>query len=85
LAKKVGRLKKAKKCCKHCQDYKFCKDRGRCCEYCDFYINAHCTYTPKKKGAAYSTLTGVETKFELANYRGDDYGIDDYSEYEDVE
>jgi len=71
------KAKKAVKCCRRCQDYKYCDDRGKCCEYCNYYVNAKCFHGLKK------IVIGSEAKFELADYRGDDYGIDDYQAYEE--
>jgi len=66
-------------CCVHCQDYKFCNDRGACCEYCDFLVKGKCTYRRNKE-----VLTADKEKIEIGDYRGDDYGIDDYEEYEEM-
>ena len=66
------------KCCVHCPDFEYCKDRGGCCDYCDFFLNGKCTYG-KKRG-----IPSVNQEIELPDYRGDDYGIDDYEAYEPV-
>jgi hypothetical protein len=66
------------KCCSHCPDYEYCDDRGLCCDYCDFYLNGACTHG-KKKG-----IPSLDEQVELPDYRGDDYGIDDYEAYEPV-
>jgi hypothetical protein len=66
------------KCCQHCPDFEYCQEKGECCDYCDFYLNGKCTYG-KKKG-----LPSVNQEIELPDYRGDDYGIDDYEAYEPV-
>jgi hypothetical protein len=66
------------KCCKHCPDYEKCDDRGFCCDYCDFFLNSKCTFG-KKKG-----IPSLDNQIELPDYRGDDYGIDDYEAYEPV-
>ena len=67
------------KCCAHCQDYEFCKDRKACCEYCDFFIKGACNYGRKKQ-----LSSADKEKIEIGDYRGDDYGIDDYEAYEDL-
>ncbi|MFH1056133.1 MAG: hypothetical protein V1744_08580 [Candidatus Altiarchaeota archaeon] len=66
------------KCCQHCPDFEYCEDKGICCDYCDFYLNGKCTYG-KKKG-----IPSTNQQVELPDYRGDDYGIDDYEAYEPV-
>jgi hypothetical protein len=66
------------KCCHYCQDYKYCKDRKSCCEYCDFLVNNKCIHG--KKGKIVVGIAGG--KIQLDDYRGDAYGIDDYSAYE---
>jgi|WetSurMetagenome_2_1015567.scaffolds.fasta_scaffold370693_2 hypothetical protein len=82
--KAVKPLKKPKpgakgiKCCVHCPDFERCDEKGVCCDYCDFYLNARCTFG-KKKG-----IPSVDQEVELPDYRGDDYGIDDYEAYEPV-
>jgi len=68
--------KKAAKCCKHCQDYVKCDKRGVCCPYCDFYLRRACIYGRK------NVNNSIDPNFEITNYRGDDYGIDDYEAYE---
>jgi len=82
--KKVSKkevLKKAPslKCCKHCQDYKYCDDKNGCCEYCDYYQKsgkrAVCTFDKKKLS---------EEIFELGESPNEEYGIDDYTEFEDL-
>lgn len=77
------KYKKAKKCCKHCQDYDKCDEKDGCCEYCDFYLKGLCTYVPhSKKVPATQTILNVETSYMFDDFRGDNYGIDDYEEYE---
>jgi len=72
--KKTGKLK----CCRHCPDHKYCKDKNGCCEYCDYLVNNKCIYGKKDK-----IVVGITSgKIQLSDYRGDDYGIDDYSEYD---
>ena len=66
------------KCCNHCPDYEHCDEKDVCCDYCDFYLNGKCMYG-KKKG-----IPSVNQEIELPDYRGDDYGIDDYEAYEPV-
>jgi hypothetical protein len=66
------------KCCNHCPDFEYCDDKSTCCDYCDFYLNGKCMYG-KKKG-----IPSVNQEIELPDYRGDDYGIDDYEAYEPV-
>jgi len=66
------------KCCSHCPDFEYCGNKGVCCDYCDFYLNGKCTFG-KKKG-----IPSVNQEVELPDYRGDDYGIDDYEAYEPV-
>lgn len=70
------------KCCKNCQDYKNCDDRTKCCDFCDYCVNVKCTYSRVK-----GKLPGgeIEPNLTLPDYRGDDYGIDDYKEYEGLE
>ncbi|MCX6695410.1 MAG: hypothetical protein NTU61_03865 [Candidatus Altiarchaeota archaeon] len=67
------------KCCVHCQDYEQCDDKGNCCEYCDFLIKGKCNYRRNKE-----ILSADKENIEIGDYRGDDYGIDDYEEYEDM-
>ena len=67
------------KCCHHCQDYEFCNDRGTCCEYCDFLVKGKCTHGRKRE-----LLSADKENIEIGDYRGDDYGIDDYEAYEDL-
>ncbi|MBU0762946.1 MAG: hypothetical protein KKD39_07955 [Candidatus Altiarchaeota archaeon] len=74
--KKKTSGKRARKCCIHCPDYSKCDDRGVCCDYCDFFLNTKCTYG-KKRG-----IPSLDEQIELPDYRGDDYGIDDYDAYE---
>jgi len=76
---KVAVKGKKLSCCVHCQDYEFCQDRGRCCEYCDFFVKGKCNYRRNKE-----LLSADKEKIEIGDYRGDDYGIDDYEEYEDM-
>lgn len=74
-------VKPAKKCCKNCQDYKYCKSKGKCCHYCDHYSKSKCYFVEHKK-------LGVGDKPEnisFSDYRGDEYGMDDYEEYEEGE
>jgi hypothetical protein len=66
------------KCCSHCPDFEYCDEKAKCCDYCDFFLNAKCTYG-KKKG-----IPSVNQEVELPDYRGDDFGIDDYEAYEPV-
>lgn len=73
--------KPAKKCCKNCQDYKYCKNRGKCCPYCDHYSKGKCYLMEHKKQA--SDEAAKELSF--SDYRGDEYGVDDYEEYEENE
>jgi ribosomal protein L19E len=95
--KKAGKKKKAEKkarpprsvvkirrrrrlrCCPHCPDYEYCEDRGECCEYCDYYLNGKCMYGKKTAIPQFE-----EENIELPDYRGDDFGIDDYEAYESV-
>lgn len=78
-AEKKSALKPRKiKCCPHCPDYKYCKDKKVCCEYCDYLVNNKCIYG--KKGKKVIGMAGG--KIQLDDYRGDSYGIDDYSAYE---
>jgi len=70
--------KRRRKCCVNCPDYEYCDDRGYCCDYCDYYLNGKCMHG-KKKG-----IPSVNQEIELPDYRGDDYGIDDYEAYEAV-
>ncbi|MBM3308696.1 MAG: hypothetical protein FJY77_00415 [Candidatus Altiarchaeales archaeon] len=74
-------VKPAKKCCKYCQDYKYCKKRSKCCQYCDHYSKGKCYY------AEHTRQSGKTTPKDLvfSNYRGDEYGMDDYEEYEEQE
>ena len=74
--KKAEKRVRRRKCCPHCPDHEYCEDRGFCCDYCDFYLNGKCTYG-KKKG-----IPSLDNEIELPDYRGDDYGIDDYEAYE---
>jgi hypothetical protein len=71
-AKRTRRMK----CCSHCPDYENCDDRGTCCEYCDYYLKGKCTYGKRK------SMPVLNQDFELPDYRGDDFGIDDYEAYE---
>jgi hypothetical protein len=64
------------KCCLHCPDFEYCEDREYCCDYCDFYLNGKCIYGKK------TTIPSVDDEIELPDYRGDDFGIDDYEAYE---
>jgi len=64
------------KCCRYCQDYKYCEEKHECCEYCDHFFNGKCTYKEDKKRA----LGNIE--WQIDDYRGDEYGIDDDSAYE---
>ncbi|MFH0862154.1 MAG: hypothetical protein V1875_03905 [Candidatus Altiarchaeota archaeon] len=66
------------KCCSNCPDFEYCEEKAICCDYCDFYLNGKCTFG-KKKG-----IPSVNQEIELPDYRGDDYGIDDYEAYEPV-
>jgi hypothetical protein len=66
------------KCCNNCPDFEHCEEKNVCCDYCDFYLNGKCMYG-KKKG-----IPSVNQEIELPDYRGDDYGIDDYEAYEPV-
>ena len=66
------------KCCSNCPDFEYCEEKAECCDYCDFYLNGKCTFG-KKKG-----IPSVNQEIELPDYRGDDYGIDDYEAYEPV-
>ncbi len=70
--------KKGRKCCPHCPDYENCEEKGVCCEYCDFLLNGKCTFG-KKKG-----IPCMDNQVDLPDYRGDDFGIDDYGAYESV-
>ena len=75
--------KAAKKCCARCQDYKNCDEKNGCCEYCDYYVKAKCTYTPdKKKKVSPRVVLDDSTSYAFDDFRGDNYGIDDYEEYE---
>jgi hypothetical protein len=74
------RYPKAVKCCPHCPDYKHCKDKGACCNYCDFYFKGYCMYEKEKDLITPDGSIVIETN----DYRGDDYGIDDYDAYESV-
>jgi hypothetical protein len=76
--KKPQKGDKGLKCCPHCPDFEHCEDKNVCCDYCDFYLNAKCNFG-KKKG-----IPSVDDNVELPDYRGDDYGIDDYEAYEPV-
>lgn len=72
-----GKKRTGLKCCKHCQDFKYCKDKNGCCEYCDHYNKGKCTYKEDNKRAL-----KIEAEFnKLADYRGDEYGIDEYEAY----
>ena len=73
---KIKRRKKLK-CCSHCPDYEYCEDSGECCEYCDYYLNGKCMYGKKNR-----IPTVNDETIDLPDYRGDDYGIDDYEAYE---
>ncbi|MFH1834618.1 MAG: hypothetical protein ABH851_00350 [Methanobacteriota archaeon] len=80
------KTKAAKKCCKHCQDYKNCDDKGECCEYCDYYIKGKCTYTRAKKNKVSPQMVlDTSTSYAFDDFRGDNYGIDDYGEYEEFD
>ena len=70
--KKVDTLPKAVKCCKHCQDYKYCDEVGKCCEYCDHFVNGKCSYHRDKK------LFKDDTDFVLEDYRGQTVRLTDY-------
>lgn len=84
--KKQGKPKKAKKCCPHCQDYKQCDDKRGCCEYCDFQVKENCTYSKeKKKKIDPGAVLDTSTSYAFDNFRGDNYGIDDYEEYDGYE
>jgi len=72
--KKKQRFPKADKCCKHCQDYEACDEKGDCCEFCDHYWKGYCAYELTKEL--------LNSKVELDDYRGDAFAIDDYSEYQ---
>lgn len=77
------RPKAAKKCCKNCQDYKHCDEKNGCCEYCDYYIKAKCYYTrAMKKKIDPKIVMDANTSYAFDDFRGGDYGIDDYNEYE---
>lgn len=73
--------KPAKKCCKNCQDYRYCRTRSKCCSYCDHYSRGKCYLMEHKKQG------GDEATKDLSfsDYRGDEYGVDDYEEYEENE
>ena len=73
----IKRKPRSLKCCKNCQDYEYCKDKGVCCNYCDFHFKGKCMYEKEK-----DLLPRGEGKIEITDYRGDDYGIDDYEAYE---
>jgi len=78
-SKALKRVKaKGLKCCSHCPDFSHCDEKSYCCDYCDYYLNAKCTFG-KKKG-----IPSVNQEIELPDYRGDDFGIDDYEAYEPV-
>ena len=74
LPKKANKLK----CCIHCQDFKYCDDKNSCCEYCDYYQisvkKVVCTFDKKKLS---------EEAFELGESPNEEYGIDDYTEFEE--
>jgi hypothetical protein len=72
-------VKPAKKCCKHCQDYKYCKTKGKCCRYCDHYSKGKCYLAEHKKLADENAAKNLS----FGDYRGDEYGMDDYEEYEE--
>ncbi|MFC2162920.1 hypothetical protein ACFLRF_04495 [Candidatus Altiarchaeota archaeon] len=78
----VSKIKapKADKCCPHCPDHKYCKDKGSCCNYCDYYFKGKCMYEKEKNLLS----RDGEVIMEMNDYRGDDYGIDDYEAYESV-
>ncbi len=69
------------KCCKNCQDYKYCDEKCKCCEFCDYSVNNKCSYQKFKKN---SLTVKIYPNLTISNYRGDDYGIDDYNEYEEL-
>jgi len=72
-------LKKAAKCCKHCQDFDVCKRKGKCCKYCDYYFKAKCTYNEK----IHST-SKLDSEFEeTSETMGEVYSIDEYEEFGD--
>jgi len=71
--------KPAKKCCKNCQDYKYCKTRGKCCQYCDHYSKGKCYLIEHKK----HEVAVKSENLSFTDYRGDEYGMDDYEEYEE--
>jgi hypothetical protein len=79
--------KSAKRCCQHCQDYKYCKEKDGCCEYCDYYIKNCCTYLQKSKHKTVNqqVVLDTSTSYAFDDFRGDNYGIDDYEEYEGYE
>lgn len=67
------------KCCKHCQDYKNCDQKGKCCDYCNYLVKSKCTYKDRKiRKTIEDVMSGA---IELSNYRGDEYGIDEYDAY----
>lgn len=70
--------KPAKKCCKGCQDHKNCKTRGKCCHYCDHYNGGKC-YLIEHRRQRIKEAKGLS----FSDYRGDEYGMDDYEEYEE--
>ncbi|MFH1125767.1 MAG: hypothetical protein V1703_01460 [Candidatus Altiarchaeota archaeon] len=74
-------VKPAKKCCKGCQDYKYCKIRSKCCHYCDHYRKGKCYLTEHRK----QELDTNAKEITFTDYRGDEYGMDDYEEYEENE
>jgi hypothetical protein len=73
--------KPAKKCCKHCQDYKYCKSKKKCCQYCDHFKKGKCYLLEHKK----QDLAEKSGNLTFTDYRGDEYGMDDYEEYEEQE
>ncbi|MFH1721643.1 MAG: hypothetical protein ABH950_03450 [Candidatus Altiarchaeota archaeon] len=74
-----SQLPKAEICCKHCQDFKYCDERGKCCEYCDHFVKGLCAYLRDKK------LLKNDTDFTLEDYRGDEYGIDEAEAFAEIE
>ena len=74
-------VKPAKKCCKNCQDYKYCKSRSKCCHYCDHYNRGKCYLAEHNK----HSLPDNPRNLSFSDYRGDEYGMDDYEEYEEGE
>jgi len=76
VEKPKPKYRPAIKCCPYCQDYEYCTERNHCCEFCDHYFKGQCRLEEDLKADF------KEGEFEMPDYRGDDYGIDDYSEYE---